>query len=380
MNLLKEYFGIGSLEQVRPILAAENPQSIFLVHGRVSYRQSGAGQILGPLLQNYAVTPFTDFSSNAKIEDVEKGIVLFQQNNCDFIIAVGGGSALDIAKAVALLADHPERAENYILKRALLHPRTTPLLAIPTTAGTGSEATHFAAIYIDKTKYSLAHPDLIPDYAIIDPSLTFSLPPYQTACTGMDALSQAIESYWSVHSTDESKQYAAEAIILAVSHLENAVLTPSSESRIALAKAANLAGKAINISFTTACHAISYPITSYFNVPHGHAVALTLPEMIVYNSELTEKDCSDQRGIAYVRSILGDICRAFGVLSPKEFKIRIEQLLNSIGLERRLSLLGVGSDENIEIILKKGFNPERMGNNPRVVTEPELKKMLSRIK
>lgn len=375
----KEYFGIGTIEQVRSILEPEKPQSIFVVRGRASYQLSGAEQKLGPLLQDYKVTSFIDFSANAKREDIEKGIALFREYHCDFAIAVGGGSALDIAKAISLLADHTEKAEEYILKRASLHSRTIPLLAIPTTAGTGSEATHFAAIYIDKTKYSLAHPSLIPDYAIIDPSLTFSLPAYPTACTGMDALSQAIESYWSIHSTPQSKQYAQQAITLALTHLEKAVHNSDPKSRIALAKAANLAGKAINISFTTACHAISYPITSYFKIPHGHAVALTLPEMVVYNSLASEENCLDKRGIKYVKSMLDDLCQLFGVSSPEEVKKRLELLIDSIGLERKLAKLKIPFQESMEIIIENGTDPERMKNNPRKIESDEVRKIIEAI-
>ncbi len=375
-----DYFGIGSIDRLQDILAQEKPHHIFLVHGRESYKASGADQKLSPLLAGYQVIHFTEFSANAKMEDLEKGITVFREQSCDLVLAVGGGSALDLGKAIALLADHSQKPEEYIHKRAALHDRKIPLIAVPTTAGTGSEATHFAVIYIDKQKHSLTHPSLVPDYAIIDPSLTFSLSPYVTACTGMDALSQAIESYWSVHSTPESKRYAAEAIPLALAHLENAVRNPTSEARVGMAKAANLAGKAINISFTTACHAISYPITSYFNIPHGHAVALTLPEMIRYNAETSAGDCQDKRGIGYVKKVLDDLKALSGVSSPPELKEKLEKLMDRIGLERKLIKIGICSEEDTNLILKNGFDPERVANNPRLLTEGSLREMLERIK
>ena len=380
MAMPQDYFGIGSIGRLQDILAQEKPHHIFLVHGKESYKASGADQKLSPLLTGYHVIHFTDFSSNAKVEDVEKGIMLFREQQGDFVIAIGGGSALDLGKAIALLADCPEKPEEYIKKKAVLHGRKIPLVAIPTTAGTGSEATHFAAIYVDKKKYSLAHPSLIPDYAIIDPSLTFSLPSYQTACTGMDALSQAIESYWSIHSTPESKRYAAKAIPLALAHLENAVCNPTPEARISMAKAANLAGKAINISFTTACHAVSYPITSYFNVPHGHAVALTLDHMFMYNAAMTSTDCGDPRGIDYVRRTMDELANLFGVSSPLHVQQRLQNLLDSIGLKRSLRELGISAAADIGLIIQHGFNPERVKNNPRLVTEESLRGMLERIK
>lgn len=376
----KEYLGIGSVEYLRQILAEEKPKSIFLVRGRDSYRSSGAQEKLAPLLGHYKTTSFMDFSSNAKLGDVEKGIALFREHQSDFTIAVGGGSALDLAKAITLLADCPEKPADYIQniqKKAAPHNRRIPLVAIPTTAGTGSEATHFAAIYIDKKKYSLAHPSLVPDYAIIDPSLTFSLPRYQTACTGMDALSQAIESYWSIYSTEKSKQYAREAITVALAHLETAVCNPDPISRVAMARGANLAGKAINISFTTACHAISYPVTSYFNIPHGHAVALTLPEMVVYNAKVNTNDCQDRRRVSYVQQALHDIEILFGVSSPWEVKQRLEELFDRIHLPRKLREVGI-VQEGITTIITHS-SPQRMGNNPRKITEQSLRQMLQKI-
>jgi alcohol dehydrogenase class IV len=160
-----------------------------------------------------------------------------------------------------------------------------PLIAIPTTSGTGTEATCFAVVYIDKTKYSLKHSSILPDYTIIDPTLTHAMPPLVTAATGMDALAQAIESYWGVKSTHESQAYAREAITLTLAYLK-AACQNEVEARDAMSRAANLAGKAINLTETTACHAVSYPITSYFNVPHGHAVALTLASMFGYINNL----------------------------------------------------------------------------------------------
>ncbi len=376
----QDYFGIGSIERLQDILAQEKPHHIFLIHGKESYRASGADQKLSPILAGYHVIHFTDFSANAKVEDVETGIAQFREHSCDLVVAIGGGSALDLGKAIALCAKFPGQVGSYHAKKIPFPPRTIPLIAIPTTAGTGSEATHFAVMYLNKQKYSLTHPSLVPDYAIIDPSLTFSLSPYVTACTGMDVLSQAIESYWSIHSTSESKGYAKRAIPLVLAHLENAVRNPTPEARIGMAKAANLAGKAINISFTTACHAVSYPITSYFNVPHGHAVALTLDHMFMYNAAMTSTDCGDPRGIDYVRRTMDELANLFGVSSPLHVQHRLQNLLDSIGLKRSLRELGISAAADIDLIIQHGFDPERVKNNPRILTEEQLRDILDKIR
>ncbi len=376
----KEYFWVGCIEQLGEILAREKPKRIFLVRGEKSYYQSGAHEKISLLLEAYETVHFTYSSPDAKIEDVKIGKELFQAYNCDCTVAIGGGSALDLGKAITLLASHEGNAEEYIKKKNPLHPRKYPLIAIPTTIGTGSEATHFATIYLDKIKWSLAHPSLIPDYALVDPSLTLSLPSYQTASTGIDALAQAIESYWSIRSTPESQNYAREAICLCLTNLKAAVDDAANlEAHAALARAANLSGKAINTSFTTACHAISYPITAHFGIPHGHAVALTLPEIVQYNAGITKDDCLDSRGEEYVQAVLQDLRQLFLVSSPESLKAKIETLMDEAGLERKLTALGIRTEEDRALIIKQGFNPERMKNNPRLVKEEDLRKILEEI-
>lgn len=221
---------------------------------------------------------------------------------------------------------------------------------------------------------------MLPDYSIVDPQFTYSLPPKITASTGMDALSQAIESYWNINSTKESKKYAEKAIKLVVNNLVKAVNDLNKESRRNMSIAAHYAGKAINISKTTACHAISYPITSYFNVPHGHAVALTLPSMFIYNSEVNEIDILDPRGLDYVKKTMKKLKTIIGVSTFLEVKQKIEQIMLKIGLEIKLNKLGIKTQNDIELIIKNGFNPERVKNNPRKLTEYNLRNILEEIK
>jgi len=142
-----------------------------------------------------------------------------------------------------------------------------------------------------------------------------------------------------------------------------------------MAKGANLAGKAINISKTTACHAVSYPITSHFNIPHGHAVALTLGEMMAYNYEL-QGDCLDPRGEEYVKETIKELFFLLKSTNLKEAKEKLNGLMDSIALERKLSALGIN---NVNIIIEEGFNPERVKNNPRELKKETLKRILDHI-
>lgn len=376
----EEFVGKGTINHLKNILSKHNPKNIFLVTGKYSYENSGSKSAIALILSDYNVTHFYDFETNPKLNDIEKGINLFKKNNCDFVIAVGGGSVMDVAKSINILAANSAEPIEFIKNKKNIDKKGKLLVAIPTTSGSGSEATKFTVVYIDKTKYSLEHELIIPDYAIVDPQFTLSLPKNATASTGMDALCQGIESYWSINSTDESKKYAGEAIKLVIGNLSDAVNNSSEEAREAMAKAAHLAGKAINISKTTACHAISYPITSYFNIPHGHAVALTIGQMLVYNSQVSEKDLLDNRGVDYEKNTIKELVSLIGVESIEDAFKKISKLMKKIDLKTKLSELGITTNEDIELIIKNGFNLDRVKNNPRKLTEKELREILNRIR
>jgi alcohol dehydrogenase class IV len=191
----------------------------------------------------------------------------------------------------------------------------------------------------------------------------------------LDALCQGIEAYWSVNSTEKSREYAAKAMALAFTNIVDAVKTPSEEVRVAMAKASHLSGKAINISKTTACHAVSYPLTSYFGIPHGHAVALTMPAFLVFNSMVTKDDCNDERGVDFVKERMAEIFSSIGAADGNESKRKFEGLLKAILEDTRLRDFGIRK-EDIEFILKESFTPSRMNNNPRRVSKEGLRQIL----
>jgi len=220
--------------------------------------------------------------------------------------------------------------------------------------------------------------NILPDKVIIDPELTYSLPPEVTATSGMDALSQAVESYWSVNSTEESKEYSTEAINLILQNIDSAVNSPSSESRAGMSKGANKAGKAINITKTTAPHAISYSMTSYFGVTHGQAVSLTLGEFFVYNYEITENENNDKRGIKYVKDNIEELVKLFECKNVYEVKLKLDRLMKRLNLRTRLSETGIKSENDINIILDN-VNTERLRNNPRLLSKKNLNTILRNV-
>jgi alcohol dehydrogenase class IV len=348
------------------ILADRGYKNIFLVTNNDSYFSSGNNKLLETVLikGNCNFYRHYGFEVNPKIEDVQKGIDEFQSATFDAIIAIGGGSAMDMAKLIKTLYLAKGTLVDCVKNNQLPDESPIPLIAIPTTSGSGSEATQFAVVYIEKQKFSLVHDSALPDIAIIDPIFTYNLPATVTAYTGMDALCQAVESYWSVASTDESKKHSAKAISLILDHLANAVNHPDLPSRQAMAEAAYFAGCAINITKTTAPHALSYPITTYYNVPHGHAVALTLGIFLVHNYALTDADLNDIRGVSYVKKSLDQLCNIFQTDNPQSASESIQQLMHNIGLETSFCKLGI---DDISLIVNK-VNPARLQNNPRQVS------------
>ncbi|MCK4480354.1 MAG: phosphonoacetaldehyde reductase, partial [Candidatus Lokiarchaeota archaeon] len=319
-----EYLGFNSINKLRKILEESSFNKIFLITGKDSFEKTITKKVILEILKDHDFFQFNDFSPNPKINDIKRGLDLFKEQEFDVILSVGGGSVLDMGKCISILSTNNGSPEEYVLKQKKIKKKGVPLIRIPTTAGSGSEATHFAVVYIDKSKYSLGDSDYMqPEYVIVDPQFTESLPKNLTATSGLDAFTQAIESYWNINSTSESKNYSKKAIALIMSNILTAFQNPSRDSRYNMAIAANLSGKAINITKTTACHAISYPITSYFKVPHGHAVALTLPSMIIFNSRVSNEDVKDPRGVDYVKKTMKELISLLGVSNFMEAKDKV---------------------------------------------------------
>lgn len=375
----KEYIGLGTIENIADVLKELSANKIFLVTGKDSYKKSGAEGYLKKFLADYKIRRFCDFSSDPKLEDVEKGIELSKKFNASTVMAVGGGSVIDTAKLVNFFGSNKVSPAEFLETKQGDIKNQKPMIAIPTTAGSGSEATHFAVVYVGKRKHSIADKRMLAQVAIVDANLTISLPKYTTAVSGLDALSQAVESYWSIHSTSESKQFASDAIKSTVTNLAAAVNNPTTDARLKMAEAAHLAGKAINITKTTAAHSISYPLTSYFGIPHGQAVGVTLSPLLTFNASVTDEDVLDKRGARYARATIVEICKFLGASSVNDAREKIDDLIREISLQTWLSMLGLRKKEDIEIIIANGFYSDRMANNPRRITEQSLREILEGI-
>ena len=369
-----EYIGTGCLNSIDSIVEFHKATRIFFVTGEKSFSLSGAREVIAPHIKDKIVFHFSGFSVNPKIGDVMKGVLKLRKARCDITVAIGGGSVIDMAKLVNVIAPTSYEPQDIATGKKRIEKKGLPLIAIPTTAGSGSEATHFAVVYIDNTKYSLAHEYVLPDYSIIDPSLTYSLPSRITAVSGFDALCQAVESFWAVTANKESREYASQSIRMILLSLETAVNSPSEEARNNMSLAAHLAGKAINITKTTAPHAISYPLTTYFNVPHGHAVALTLGKFFIINSRSNDIEWLDSRGKENMRKVMRELCDLFDCATPQDCSEKWYRLMASTGLETSLKSLGIYHQSDIDRIISN-INAERLDNNPVIINKSILKRL-----
>ena len=361
-------------EELESCLAAikkeRNVHHALLVCGN-SFRKQGLYQQLEDALkkEGMELTEFSDFEPNPKYESVISGIKTYRQKGCDLILAAGGGSAMDVAKCIKLFSEmdlSKNCLEQEIVENAL------PLLAIPTTAGTGSEATRFAVIYYQGNKQSVAHPSCVPGWVLMEPELLESLPMYQRKATMLDAFCHAAESFWSVNSTEDSRKDAAEAIRLVLKYADS-YLANEKDGNAQMLRAANIAGKAINVTQTTAGHAMAYKITTLYGLSHGHAVALVVDSLWPYMAAHTE-NCIDPRGEAYLKTMFEELAKVCGCDSVEASIEKYQNWFAALDLERP-TLQNAGQLD----LLTHSVNPVRLKNNPVQLTEETLESLYRQI-
>ena len=310
--------------KIKKLLEFVNSKKPFIVVDRFILNTPQFKSLIKSLKKNFFA--YCGFSSNPKYEEMLNGLRLFKENNCDSIISIGGGSCIDVAKTIKLsfLADLDSDTPTFLQPYKL---NTIRHICVPTTSGTGSESTRHAVIYLDGVKQSICNSVILPEYVILDSNLIVSVPDYQKKATCLDAFSQCIESNWSKKGTKVSRKYARKGYKLFLDCYKG-YLNNNLEDIKKMQQVANLSGKAINISETTAGHALSYNITKMFNVPHGHAVAMCL-NAIFNNVELKRY----QEVKENFQRVLKDMDIALTVSSNNPKK-DIKELTNSVNLIR----------------------------------------------
>lgn len=363
------HFGDGSLAGLPALPIVSAAQNIVLCIGGSSLKASGhLDQILALLAQkNVSLTP--PVPSEPPMAFLLSLTAAWKKSQPDCIIAIGGGSVLDTAKAAAFWAMQEDDVPSDLSKLPAHPMKPIPLVAVPTTAGTGSEVTPFS-VFWDKQagrNQSMHHTLLYPTDALLDPLLTYSMPPVITAATGMDAFTQASEAYWNINANPVSDDYALMATARILPALPRAVQDGSDASaRSDMMLGSLQAGLAFSNTRTTACHSISYPMTLHFDVMHGQAVGITLPDVLLLNAQV-----QPERASRY--------CAALGATDMQDATKKIRGMMRASGLATKLSELGIKTDADIDLIVAKGFTPSRMGNTPYAFTPETLKALLLRI-
>jgi alcohol dehydrogenase class IV len=301
--------------------------------------------------------------------DLAAAIAAASEFGADAVVGFGGGSAMDVAKLVAALADGRQDIFD-VVGIGLLAGRALPLACIPTTAGTGSEATPIAIVEDSEAllKKGVVSPHLVPDFAYLDPELTRTMPRSVTAATGIDALTHCIEAYANRFAHPVVDQWALEGIALIAGHIERACADGNDmEARAAMLRASNLGGQCLGPVNTAAVHALAYPLGGEFHIAHGVANSLLLPHVLRFNLEAApERYAAIAGAMGITRS--GDD-KADALKGIEE----IERLSAAIGIERRLSAFGISAN-TIPHMAAAAMTVQRLlVRNPREVTEDDAR-------
>jgi phosphonate metabolism-associated iron-containing alcohol dehydrogenase len=352
-NPVEIHFGPGIVRELSHIVGSK--RSILITTPGSTKR--GISDSLKKLLGKSLVAIFDGVQPNPTFSSIKAAFNELHQYEYDTIIALGGGSTIDTAKAIAAIgaSDSEDWIDDH-LKRGAPFPQQfapKPIVAVPTTAGTGSEVTMWATVWDmeKKKKYSISHPSLYPVEAILDPELTLTLPEKETIYSGLDALSHAMESIWNKNHNPVSDTFALKAISLVHDYLpELRDDLNNLNLRSILLRASLFAGFAFSNTKTALAHSISYPLTAHFGMPHGLACALPLPHLLRFNSERTPER-------------IGIMAEALNASKEiKSMASAVTNLFEKIELSTCLADYGIDKSK-AELIANSAVTPGRADNN-----------------
>lgn len=366
------YSGEGALEHIKEILKkGASKAAVFSDKGII-----GAGLLKKPLSlieeAGVAYTLLDELPPEPTCDEAQQVIEGFRASEADFIVAVGGGSVMDIAKLASVLA-----TDEYTVRDLLDHPELAkkgiPCLMIPTTAGTGSEATpnSIVAVPEKELKVGIVNEAMIADYVILDGEMIKNLPRKIAAATGVDALAHAIECYTSNKANPFSDTFALEALDLILNNIERACDDPEAlDAKNAMLIAAFYAGAAITASGTTAVHALSYPLGGKYHIPHGVSNAMLLVPVMRFN----EPVCREKFAAVFDRAAKDN--RADTLEEKSAWVInRLDEIVKHLEIPSSLKDYGIGS-EDLEALVKAGMDVKRLlVNNMREVTTEDARKL-----
>ncbi|KHF39564.1 iron-containing alcohol dehydrogenase [Halalkalibacter okhensis] len=312
---------------------------------------------------------FSEIEADPAIDSVDKGLKLGKEEECDVVVGVGGGSSLDTAKAIGLMLNNPGHIRDYVGINMVPNP-SVPVIAVPTTAGTGSEITIWSVLSDKEAKVKLSVGSVYncPNVAIADAELTTSLPPHITAATGMDALTHALESYVNKATQPISEGLSVQAMKMISEHLRMAVVQGENlEARSNMLLASLIAAMAFNSTRLGLAHALAIPLGAHFKIPHGTVNAILLPEVMQFNV------IGNPKKFAEIASIFGVDTYSLTEREAAEKSVEaIRQLKDDIGIHQTLSDFGV-KEEHLDFIVEEAMLSGNVPVNPRKPTLEDLK-------
>ena len=314
-------------------------ERIMVVAGKSSFEKCGAEDIIEDL-EGIEYVVYNHFSENPKFEDMLGGIKLLNEFKPDVVLAVGGGSAMDIAKLIVAFADKDSAdLDAYMTGTKTLEALACPLWVAPTTAGSGSESTHFSVVYYKGKKHSVCMPVILPSIVFLDSILTYTVPRDVAVSGGLNVMCQAMESYWSNASTDESRVYAKEAMQLCLTSIIPALEGEIKEQRD-LQYAGYLSGKASNLTKENSGYNFAHYLTQNHNVMHGHGVAVML--QYVFDYAIKEADESILRKCQSVAEVLD--------IELEEIPQFLEEMMEEFKIGNTVRELGVTTSDELKAL------------------------------
>ncbi len=362
----KVYFGRGAFKQLSKIIVKKKFKNILIVSGEHIKKIPDFNKIIKQLKIYSYVSIYKEIIKISNYKTIDLLTDFCRDNNFDSIIAIGGGTILDTAKCTAILSVHQGYIKEYVFsKTKQLFKQGLPFVAVPTTAGTGSEVTPWATVWgEDKNKYSLTNKlFMFPNISIVDPALTDTLSAKNTAETGIDALCQAVEAYWSIKNNPVSDKFALFAIKIIIENLQNAVINPSKKIRDKMMWGSLCTGLAFSNTETTICHALSYPITANWGISHGQATGINLLAFFQYETSSIPLK-RQQR-----------LLDSMKIKNIENGSKKLYELIKNIQLKITLSSLDIPKKGVLKIV-SEASHSNRMQNSPRIPTTKELERIL----
>ena len=363
---------VNSTEDIKKFINDKSFKKIFVLCGKKSFVTSGAEVLFKKIITDKEIRFFYKKSELPILEELIEIINYVKSFEPDLILAIGGGAVIDYAKIANVVDVRPDLANLITNYSYPFKAKYTKLAVIPTTAGSGAEVTSNAVIYVKDIKHSFESELLIPDNFFLIPEFLISAPNKIKASAGFDAIAQALESLVSKKSNEHSVNYAQESLKISTKSFISFLNNPNLNNAAEMSIAANLAGKAINISKTTVPHAVSYPFTSLYNISHGHAVSLFFENFFKFNYLNTEKSETNFN----LKKRFELIFNLFDVKNINEFCSKITLIKKKSLLEDNLFKLNINVKNESDNIIK-GVNLLRLGNNPVRIDEKNILKIIS---